>query len=58
MDELARNCPYGRKASSTDEAARVNLASYAMICRTSFPEPEIATLLAALGSPELWQPRA
>jgi uncharacterized protein (TIGR02444 family) len=53
MDELARNCPYGRKASSTDEAARVNLASYAMICRTSFPEPEIATLLAALGSPEL-----
>jgi hypothetical protein len=24
-----------------------------MICRTSFPEPEIATLLAALGSPEL-----
>ena len=53
MEELARSFPHGRKVSSIADAARASLASYAMICRTSFPEPEIATLLAALGSPEL-----
>ena len=52
MDELAGSSPYGRKVSSIEEAARGNLACYAMVCQTSFPEPEIATLLAALGSPE------
>jgi uncharacterized protein (TIGR02444 family) len=53
MNDLARSCPYGREAASIEDAARANLAHYAMICQTSFPEPEIATLLAALGSPEL-----
>src|SRR5436190_9887433 len=38
MDELARGSACGRKASSTQEAARANLARYAMICRTSFPD--------------------
>jgi uncharacterized protein (TIGR02444 family) len=53
MDALARSSPFGRKLASIEQAVRVNLAHYASFCRTTFPEPEITTLLAALGSPEL-----
>ena len=52
MHELAQSGPYGSKMASIGDAARANLANYAMICRTTFPEPEIATLLAALRNRE------
>jgi uncharacterized protein (TIGR02444 family) len=52
MYELARSATFGCKTASIEGAARANLAAYAMVCRTTFPEPEIATLLAALRSRE------
>jgi uncharacterized protein (TIGR02444 family) len=48
MYELARAAPLGREAASLAEAARANVAAYQAMRGTPFPEPAIATLLAAL----------
>jgi uncharacterized protein (TIGR02444 family) len=48
MYELARAAPRGREAPSPAEAARANVAAYQAMRGAAFPEPAIATLLAAL----------
>jgi len=48
MHELVRASLLGRKAASTQHAARANVAAYETICRVPFPKPAIETLLAAL----------
>ncbi len=50
MYELARASPLGREASSTQEAVRANVASYAAIARAHFPTSAIETLRTALGA--------
>jgi uncharacterized protein (TIGR02444 family) len=52
MHELARALPCGRETRSTHAAARANVASYATIARTAFPDPAIEALLAALPNRE------
>lgn len=56
MYELARNAPRGRKAPSLAEAARANVAAYQAVRDTAFPEPAIATLLAALAELQSSEP--
>lgn len=48
MYELARSAPRGQEAPSPAEAARASVAAYQAMCGRTFPEPAIATLLAAL----------
>ena len=48
MYELARSSPLGREVPSKEEAARINVASYASIARASFQASAVETLLAAL----------
>jgi uncharacterized protein (TIGR02444 family) len=48
MYELARAALWGREAPSLDAAARANIAAYAAMRATAFPEDAIETLLAAL----------
>jgi uncharacterized protein (TIGR02444 family) len=52
MYELARAAPLGRDVPSPAEAARANIAAYQRICRASYPEPAVVTLLAALAGLE------
>jgi uncharacterized protein (TIGR02444 family) len=47
MYERVRATPLGREAQSPQDAARANVTAYERICRAPFPEPAIATLLAA-----------
>jgi uncharacterized protein (TIGR02444 family) len=53
MYELARSAPLGRAVASPAEAARANIAAYQSFCRTTYSEPVVATLLAALAALEL-----
>jgi uncharacterized protein (TIGR02444 family) len=48
MYELARASPWGREASSLEEAARANVTAYAAMRGAAFPKPAVETLLAAL----------
>jgi uncharacterized protein (TIGR02444 family) len=48
MYELARASLLGRKALSSQDAARASVAAYEAMCRAPFPEPAVETLLAAL----------
>jgi uncharacterized protein (TIGR02444 family) len=48
MYALAHASLLGRKAGSSQDAARANVAAYETICRAPFPKPAIETLLAAL----------
>jgi uncharacterized protein (TIGR02444 family) len=50
MYELARASPMGQEASSSDDAARTNVANYAAVTGTTFPSAATETLLAALGA--------
>jgi uncharacterized protein (TIGR02444 family) len=52
MYELACATPLGREAPSAAQAARANVAAYERVAGAPFPEPAIATLLAALTDPE------
>ena len=52
MYELARPALLGRDAPSPSAAARANIAAYQAMRGTAFPEPAIATLLAALAGLE------
>ncbi len=52
MYALARPSLLGREAPSSQDAARVNLAAYAPLCRSAFPQAAIETLLAAFASLE------
>jgi uncharacterized protein (TIGR02444 family) len=56
MYELARNASLGREAPSLAEAARANAAAYQAVRGTAFPEPAIATLLAALAELQSSEP--
>jgi uncharacterized protein (TIGR02444 family) len=55
MYELARTGPLGRAAASPADAARDSLAAYQRICRATYPEPAVETLLKAFAAlePEL-----
>jgi uncharacterized protein (TIGR02444 family) len=52
MHALARSDPPGRPGAAPPAAARASVAAYARICRAPFPEPAVATLLAALAEIE------
>jgi uncharacterized protein (TIGR02444 family) len=52
MHELVSASLLGRKAPSSQEAARANVAAYQAICRAPFPEPAVEILLAALAGIE------
>jgi len=52
MYQLARPSLLGRKAPSPPDAARANIAAYAPLCRSAFPQPAIETLLAAFAGLE------
>jgi uncharacterized protein (TIGR02444 family) len=52
MYELACAMPVGREVHSAAQAARANVAAYERVAGVPFPEPAIATLLAALADPE------
>ena len=52
MYDLACATPLGREAPSAAQAARANVAAYQRVAGAPFPEPAIATLLAALADPE------
>jgi uncharacterized protein (TIGR02444 family) len=48
MHALVHASLLGRKAASSQHAARANVAAYETICHAPFPKPAIDTLLAAL----------
>jgi uncharacterized protein (TIGR02444 family) len=49
MYDLTRPSPLGREVSSTEDAARTNVANYATMMRTAFPGDATQTLLNSLG---------
>jgi uncharacterized protein (TIGR02444 family) len=46
--DFAQSATLGEQAPSTDEAARANIAAYEEFSSRRFPEPAVATVLAAL----------